>query len=152
MNTLNLRWVVKEPDKNAEERNFEIRYKDEDDLSEKQLKLAQDLVGGYVEVAWLGGEVKVLLNEDGLIKNLPSNCGFVGTLVFFHDTCDGVSDWDSLSDEEVRKIMAWTTIHAHNVHPGYIGPQIITGDEAIAAYRKKLQKEGQKIEDEWNAI
>ena len=153
MKTLNFRWVVKEPDKNPEERNFTLRYYDEDDLTAKQLMLAQKLVGGYVEVAWLGGDVKVLINEEGLLNNLPANCGFVGTIVFFHDTCDGsIHEWDSLSDEEIRKVKTWIAIHGNDPHIGYTGMQIITEDEAIASYRQKLQQERQKREKEWNAI
>lgn len=149
MKKLNLRWIVKESGKDAQEQIFEIIYKDEDDLTDKQLALAQKLVGGYVEVAWIGGDVKVLINEEGLINNLPPNCGFVGTIVFFHD--DTVTEWASLDDDEVRKIMAWTAVHGNDEHAGY-SMQVISGDENIAAYKKKLQEEGQRRQLEWETI
>ncbi len=48
--SLKLRWVVKEPNKPLAIQHFDIEYEDDEKRSELELKLAQGLVGGYVEM------------------------------------------------------------------------------------------------------
>jgi hypothetical protein len=53
--------------------------------------------------------VVILFNENGIEKDLESNCGFVGTLVFVGvEYNDEEGDyWATLNDEQIRKCMAW---------------------------------------------
>lgn len=146
---LKLRWAVKEPNKPLTDQYFEIQYKDDDERSEKELKLAQGLVGGYVEVVWIGGDVKILVNEEAMYApNMKHNCGFLGNIVFFR----GDSEWfDSLTNEDVRKVKKWCDLHNTDRHPGNFGVQVFTG-KAMEDYREKLKAAQKNQQLEWESL
>ena len=151
MENLTLRWAVKEPNKPLEELNFEVKYDNNDERGHQELKLAQKLVGGYVECVHLGGEVKVLCNEDGLAKNLADNCGFVGTLVFVRDTLEEDEVyWGSLTDDDLRKLKIITVLREHMPHPRN-GPRVYAGEDADRYYRS-LQEQAERNEQAWNLL
>ena len=144
-----LRWALKKPGQPVEEQVAEISYKNDDERSEKELKLAQQLVDGYVEVVWIGGDVKAIVNEEAMYReNMLPNCGFLGTIVFFR----GDSAWfGSLTDEDVRKLKMWTVTHENDVHPGDVPPQIFFG-QAAEEYRKRLHDAQKLQQQEWESL
>lgn len=150
---LTLRWMTKEPNKPVEERNFDISYTDDDDRSAKELKLVQELVKGYVEVVWIGGSVKGLINEEALYDaNMKNNCGYLGNIVFIRESVEGDDVWfGSITDEDVRKIKAWTIAHANDLHPGNDGVQVLTG-QAITDYRDRLHEHQKGQQQEWESF
>ncbi len=143
-----LRLMIKEPDKPVEERTYEISFKDEEERAAEELKLAQQLVDGYVEVSAIGGDVIALINEDGMSQGLKHNCGFVGNIVFVHEIVeDDEVWWGSLTDDEIRKIKIWAKVNENEVHPG-VGIQIFTGEQADE-YREKLREVARRREAQW---
>jgi len=153
MKTINLRWMFKEPNKPVEERNFNISFADEDERSEKELKLAQDLVKGYVEVVWIGGEVKAMVNEEAMyVPGMEPNCGFLGNIIFFREVMeDGEACWGSLTDDDVRKIKAWTITHESDIHPGNTAVQVLTGKD-IDTYRQAMHELQKSKDQEWDSF
>lgn len=149
MKTVTHRWMVKEPNKPVKEENFKISFSDDDDRTKKELKLTQQLVKGYVEVVWIGGDVKALVNEEAVFDNkMEHNCGYLGTIVFFREEEDG---FGSLTDEDIRKIKAWTVVHNSDRHAGYTGVQVLTG-EAADSYRKRLHEHQKMLQTEWESF
>ena len=138
------RWVVKPPDMPPE-----IRMVETNDI----LTAIQGLVGGYIEEYRLTPDVIVLLDEDGIAKSLPQNCGFLGQFVFVQVVQDeeGEWDWGSLTEENARKAVAWCERHAQDVHYDG-GIRLITGDEAIAEYRAGLRDMRQSQQAEWDML
>ena len=52
-----------------------------------ELKMLQDLVGGYIETYTIAEDVAIICNEEGKLLGLPYNCticgeDFVGTILF----------------------------------------------------------------------
>src|SRR4051812_23362910 len=96
-----MRVIVKHPDQPAVQ---------EDVDASDMLGAMQKLVGGYVQAVKIGPDVVVLCDEDGLAKNKPDNCGFVGSIVFVEEVLispDEGYEWGSLSDDNVRKAVVW---------------------------------------------
>lgn len=153
MKNLTLRWMIKEPNKPVEERNFNISYEDDEDRSAKELKLAQGLVNGYVEVVWIGGDVKGLVNEEAMYApDMEHNCGYLGNIVFMRESVEGDEVWfGSLTNDDMRKVKAWTIVHANDVHPGSAGVQVLTG-QAADDYRKRLHKHQKDQQQEWESF
>ncbi len=149
MPKVRLRWAAKKPGQPVDELTFDIEYKNDDERSEKELKLAQQLVQGYVEVIWIGGNVKAIVNEEAMFReNMRPNCGFLGNIVFFR----GDSEWfGSLTDEDMRKIKAWTVTHDSDVHPGDVAPQVFFG-QAAEEYRKSLEAAQKLQQQEWESF
>jgi hypothetical protein len=139
--------VVKEPGKIAE-----VREVDATDI----LATMQGLVGGYVQAVAVGPNVTILVDEDGLAKNKFENCGFVGTFVVVEDVLiseDEGYDWGSLSDENVRKALAWCHKHSREVHPDKSGNfDIVFGDEEIKRHRERLAEDAQSKLMEWQSL
>ncbi|MFY4731323.1 DUF3846 domain-containing protein [Nitrospira sp. BLG_2] len=152
MMTKSIKWAVKEPNKPLEERKFEIQYENEDERSAKELKLAQTLVGGYVEMVWIGGKVQALVDEEGMYKPLEHNCGFVGTIVFVHDEEGEEGNfWGSLTEDELRKLDAWVAVHNGLQHPGNVGPKIFSG-AAADEYRRLLAEDRKSQQRQWESF
>ena len=150
---LNIRWMVKKPGESVEELTFDISYKNAEDRAIKELKLAQTLTKGYVEAVWIGGDVKALINEEALYdKSMKDNCGFLGNIIFFRDEVDedGNGWFGSVTDEDVRKIKAWTVAHTNDRHPGG-GVQVFSG-QAAEDYRKKLHEHQKTQQQEWESF
>jgi hypothetical protein len=152
MKTLKLRWMAKKPGQPVEELTFDIEYEDAEDRAAKELKLAQILVKGYVEVVWIGGEIKGLVNEEAMYApDMEHNCGYLGNIVFIRESVEGDEVWfGSITDEDARKIKAWTIAHANEVHPGH-GVQVFSG-QAADEYRKKLHEHQKMQQQEWESF
>ncbi len=151
---MNLRWMIKEPEKEVEERNFDISFEDSDERSKKELELAQDLVKGYIEVVWIGGSVKALVNEEAVYnESMQHNCGFLGNIVFFREvvTSDEDAWFGSLTDEDIRKIKIWALVHANDRHPGRVGMQFL-GGAAAEEHLKKLHEHRERQQAEWESF
>ncbi len=75
---------------------------------EDDLKIYQDIVGGYIEVVDIGNNILLVCNEGGKLYNLPVNFyigdTIVGTVFFVGK--DG-EDFRSLTDEEIDKVCNW---------------------------------------------
>ncbi len=149
-----MRVVFKAPGRDAEVRDLDVN---EDNM----LEVLQKTVGGdrnaYVEQVGVGPGVNILIDEDGLAKNLPDNCGFVGNLVFLGERLiseDEGYEWDSLTAEDERKVLAWCKKHASDVHPDRAGTgfRMITGDKAIAEFRERQQLEARSKLMEWQSL
>jgi len=149
MKKLNLSWAIKKPGQPVEDVLISCSYKDDDDRSSQELKMAQELVGGYVEVVWIGGDVKILVNEEAMYNpDMKDNCGFLGNIVFFR----GDSEWfGSLTDDDLRKIHKWCDIHEKDRHPGNAGVQVLTG-KAMEEYREKLKVAQKSQQLEWESL
>lgn len=151
MKTLNLKWAVKEPNKPLEERKFKIEYENDDDRSAQELKLAQTLVGGYVEMVWIGGKVQALVDEDGMYKPLEHNCGFVGNIIFVHDEEGEDSNyWGSLTDDEVKKLQTWVKTREGLAHAAD-SPKVLSG-AAADEYRRRLSEARKMQQREWESF
>lgn len=46
------------------------------------LKNLQNTVGGYIEHVSLSKDVGIIVNEEGVVKDLPFNCSFDGMQLF----------------------------------------------------------------------
>lgn len=71
------------------------------------LKVLQDLVGGYIEVVTLCTDLVVICNEEGLLLDLPYNttvCGmdFFGTILFAGIHGDDFADCPPADDIILR--------------------------------------------------
>jgi len=94
-------------------------------------------VGGFIEVVPIGPNgVDVVCNEEGMFSGpgggpLPQNAaGFLGDiLIVGHDNESG--DPRSLTDEEVRKGLAYLERFKDVKHPGDEGTSIIGGQPSI---------------------
>lgn len=93
--------LIKEPGKNV--RSMVIPKND--------LRLFQQLVGGYIEVITLAEDAAIICNEEGRLLGLPYNCTildepFVGTILFVGVDGDEFTDVPDalvrLFTEEVR--------------------------------------------------
>lgn len=142
---MKFRIMVKQPNQPVEEKIFE--FKNQEELEEKELELMQGLVNGYIEVVRIGGDVQVILDEEGSGKNLETNCGFLGTVVFVKEDGEG---WGSLTDEDVRKVKAWTVAHEHDQYVS--GPIQILQGEAMINYKNRLFEESRKRQIEWDSF
>jgi hypothetical protein len=153
MKTIDLRWMVKKPNQPVEEQKIEMSYEDDDNRANQELKLAQELVQGYVEVVWIGGDVKALINEEAMYNPaMAPNCGFLGNIVFFREIFDGQDAWfGSLTDDDIRKIKVWCLVHANDVHSGNVGIQVLTG-KAADEYRKELNESQKRQQQEWDSF
>lgn len=153
MTKLNLRWMFKEPNKEVEEKNFEITFSNPDGRGSTELKLAQGLVKGYVEVVWIGGDVKGLVNEEAMYNpEFKPNCGFLGNIIFVREVVTKDDAWfGSLTDDDVRKIKAWTVVHANDVHPGSDSFRLLTG-EAAENYRRRLFEHQKRQQEQWDSF
>lgn len=79
---------------------------------EDTLKNWQDLVGGYIETYPLTDDIIIILNEEGKLKELPTNIGIpyengsmevlVGDIVFVSVKGDCGEDFASLTDEQIE--------------------------------------------------
>lgn len=140
-----MRLMVKEPNKPVEEKNIEV-------TEDNELELMQGLVGGYIEVLHIGGDVKVIVNEEGMFKNLENNCGFLGTIVFVKEVFDNNNEavWGSLTSDDVRKVKAWTINHLSDQHIS--GPVQILQGEALIKYRNQLMDDCRRKQMEWESF
>ena len=150
MKTINV--VYKEPNKPAEQRTVEIE--------KNLLNTMQKLVGGGhnvdVQHVPIGPGVTILVDEDGLAKNLPDNCGFVGNIVFVQDVFiseDEGYDWGSLDEETARKALRWCFRHTDDVHPDRSGTvRILTNEEEIKQYRASVAAMNRAKVVEWRSL
>jgi hypothetical protein len=144
--------VVKEPNKSAVRRTVQVK--------ESILDTVQKLVGGgknaYVEQVGIGPGVTILVDEDGLAKDLPDNCGYVGNLVFVQDVFisdEEGYDWGSLDENNVRKVLAWCVRHAKDVQPNKDRrPHIMTDPKQIEEHRRRLKADAQAKLVEWESL
>ena len=144
--------VVKEPNKPAARHTVQVK--------ESVLDTVQKLVGGgknaYVEQIGIGPRVNILVDEDGLAKELPDNCGYVGNLVFVQDVFisdEEGYDWGSLDESNIRKVLAWCVKHAGEAHPNRDGmPRIITDPKQIEEHHRRLKADAQAKLVEWESL
>ncbi len=148
-----LRWLVKEPAKSPEIQEFVIDYDDANDLCSKELKLAQKLVCGYVEVCQIAPGVTMLLNEEGIMQKLPDNCGFLGTLVFVGTELDteGEETWSSLDDENLRKCKVWLKTR-ENLKGNKQGGFSLIPEDKVNDYFHELDEYKRAKEEEWDSL
>lgn len=66
-----------------------------------ELQHFQDIVGGYIETVGLGNGIIAVVNEEGLIYNLPKNRMFVGNF-FICKSCP--PEFGSLTEAEIELI------------------------------------------------
>ena len=92
-----MRVFVKEPGMDPEEMQIE-----------NTLEALQNLVGGFIEVVPMAADAAIVVNEEGIIRDLPYNtcyCGqfLFGTMVFVGVDGEEFSDVP-ISFEEFREI------------------------------------------------
>lgn len=117
------------------------------------LEVLQELVGGYVEQVNLGGDVVVLCNEDGLAEGLKDNCGLLGTVIFLKETntSDGDREWTELTDEDIRKVLAWCNKHQAKKHPRK-GFTLIYGMDAVLESLAASARSWEQKQQEWDLL
>ena len=75
------------------------------------LEEMQNEVGGYIQVCYLTDGLLAIVDEEGLLKDLPDNLwlpkyGVIkGNVVFVRD--DGNGDFESLTDEDIEMLKHW---------------------------------------------
>lgn len=90
--------IVKEVGKNPEVREIE-----------NDLKVLNQLVGGYIEVVRVDDDILLICNEEGKIQGLPLNFSMgydaiAGTAVFV--SFDGKEDFTDLNDWQIEFLMS----------------------------------------------
>lgn len=71
-----------------------------------ELEELQDLVGGYIEVLPMGGDLRLIVNEEGKLRGLEPNILaptldiLVGPVIA--TAYDGEGDFRPLTDEEIK--------------------------------------------------
>lgn len=79
------------------------------------LEALQELVGGYIEVHYIGNGLLLVMDEEGRLKGLPENvrCVQYGTIVGpVFITADQDEDFRSLTTEEIQAARAWLLDHS----------------------------------------
>lgn len=72
------------------------------------LESYQKLVDGYIQICYLEDGILAVINEEGLIKDLPVNLwidryGWIrGDVVFVRD--DGKGDFESLTEQDIENL------------------------------------------------
>lgn len=102
-----------------------------------------EAVGGYIEVVPVGPGVYIVLNEDGMAKNLPDNCGLLGTFVFIgmrpeeveHEDLDVADEFCGLGEDDLGRAAEWCRRREGAKHPRR-GFEVVSGDEAFDALIK----------------
>jgi hypothetical protein len=142
-----MRVVVKHPNQPAVQEDVDVS---------DMLAAMQKLVGGYVQAVKVGPNVVVLCDEDGLAKNKPDNCGFVGSIVFVEEVLispDEGYEWGPLSDDNLRKAVVWCQRYGTTKHPDRSGStQILFGDEAIKRHQEAVAQDMQSKMLEWQSL
>jgi hypothetical protein len=151
MHQKTLRWLVKEAGQEPVVTDYSVNYDDDNDRCSKELRLAQSLVGGYVEMYPVGPQVALLLNEDGISMNLPENCGFLGTIVFVGVKIDndGEEIWYSLNEEQIRKCKAWAE-RRKDAKPDRSLPTIVSLDQET--WLRSLENQARARLEEWESL
>lgn len=163
--------VVKEVNKPAEVRELVAEAVNTRELEHAELKLFQKLVGGYVELFHVTEDVKIICNEEGLLQNLPWNIDrFVGTILFvgeqdcnkglkdghsrLEEDTDEMREWCSLTDEQVRKALAWCEKRSGLPRPPMPKAEfrIITDPQEMKAHTQRLREEAIGKVREWEAL
>jgi hypothetical protein len=90
--------VIKEPRKYAYVKEIK-----------NDLKILQDIVGGYIEVISIGNDILMICNEEGKFLELPYNFSMpndiiVGTVFFIGNDAP---EFRSLTEEEIELILGW---------------------------------------------
>jgi hypothetical protein len=76
--------------------------------------------GCLLEWVRIGPHVGLYCDEEGMFHNLPPNrCGMLGSFVVTAMGHNG--DERSLTDEEVRKVLAFCEFRKHQLHPSLTG-------------------------------
>ena len=98
-----MRVIVKEPGKDPEEREIQ-----------NELEEIQKIVGGFIEIVRMHDDLVMVVNEEGLLLDLPYNFDYwgdsiVGTVIFCGETLgeDGGELCD-LTDEQIMYLKGWT--------------------------------------------
>lgn len=115
-------------------------------------KTAQALVEGYVEFASVGAPgVRVVANEEGRYKWQEANaCGFFGPFAFVGVTTGGQA-MRSLTDDEVRKCMAFYE-KFKSVPPADDEVGVVFGEAAIDAFRRRSDEVRRELAAQWAAL
>ncbi len=76
---------------------------------EDDLKTYQNIVGGYIEIVHIDGDILLVCNEEGKLEGLPYNFYMgddiiVGTVFFVGRDME---DFRSLTDDEAEQVIGW---------------------------------------------
>lgn len=72
-----------------------------------ELTASQILVGGCIDMVWIGGRTNIVVNDDGLLEGLPENCcGYVGD-IFFVNIESQHGTMQSLTQNDKRRVFKW---------------------------------------------
>lgn len=90
------------------------------------LESMQAIVGGYIEVVRrpeLGG-LDLVCNEEGMLDDLaPNGCGILGPYFFSKGNAEG--DFVSLSEVDVKVVLAYYASHRGQSHPVEYGGDVV---------------------------
>lgn len=76
---------------------------------EDNIKILQDLVGGYIETVCIGENMMIICNEEGKLRNLPGNRRVGRDIIagdFFVTARDDEGDLVSLTEAQERKALS----------------------------------------------
>jgi hypothetical protein len=108
----------------------------------------RETVGGLIEYVPIGPEIDVVCNDQGAIEGLPQNvAGFVGgILIVATDERTGVTR--DMSDEEIRKGLAYLQRFQDVQHPG-VACGFVSGAENI---ERVLAEKSRRITSVWDSL
>ena len=78
---------------------------------ENTLEDIQKEVGGYIQICYLDNDLLAVVDEEGLLKDLPDNLwlprygAIKGNVIFVKD--DNKGDFESLTDEQIETLKHW---------------------------------------------
>ncbi len=117
------------------------------------LEVLQQLVGGDIEWRLIGPDVGLYCNEDGIALGLaPNRCALLGDFVVVGSRG---GDERSLTDEELRKVLAWCARGAGQIHPHLLGEDCGPTVEFFDSFEKmqaKLDAVRRARDDQWAAL
>jgi hypothetical protein len=115
------------------------------DLSYEFLR---ETVGGFIEFVPIGPEIDVVCNDQGAIEELPQNAaGFVGSILIVA-TNERTGETRDLTDEEIRKGLAYLQRFQDVQHPG-VACGWVSGAEHI---ERLLAEKARRIANVWDSL
>lgn len=117
-------------------------------VGDPSYEFVSEFVGGYIQAVPIGPEIDVYCHEEGVHAGedggpLPHNAaGFIGPILILA-TNSRTGEWRSMTDEEIRKGLAYLATFKDCRHPALDGdpcmPCILMGDDAERAMESKTR-------------
>jgi Domain of unknown function (DUF3846) len=108
----------------------------------------RDTVGGFIEYVPIGPEIDVVCNDQGAIEGLLQNAaGFVGKILIVA-TDERTGATRDMSDEEIRKGLAYLQRFQDVQHPG-VACGFVSGAENI---ERVLADKAKRIVSVWDSL